>query len=261
MPGAEGSVARERRAPLDARAVLAAVCFLTRLPLQREVALDAADTGRGAVLFPIVGAGVGACVGGVAIGLRGSLGHTPAAIVAITVGTLLTGAIHLDALADTADALGGRSREHALEIMRDHAIGSYGAAALILDLLLKAALLATLLARPDALPKIIAAGALARAAPLPLAAALPYARREPGSGRVLTDWLSTPRAAVGASLAAAIAVGIAGGDGGSMLGGVAQLTVAAGVGLRRWLGGVTGDALGATIELSETLALAVAVAV
>jgi adenosylcobinamide-GDP ribazoletransferase len=240
--------------------MLAAACFLTRLPLQRGEALGAVDLARGAVLFPLVGAGVAACVGGVGLGLRASLGPAPAAIVALAVGTLLTGAIHLDALADTADALGGRSREAALRIMRDHSIGSYGVTALVVDLLLKAALLATLLGRNDALVRILAAGALARGTPLPLAWALPYARAGPGSGRALTDRISAPRATCGVLLAAAIAAGAAGLPGSLMLAGAALVTVGAGIALRGWLGGVTGDALGATIELSETVALAVAVA-
>jgi adenosylcobinamide-GDP ribazoletransferase len=225
---------------LDRRSVLAAICFLTRLPLQRGDSLGAMDLARGAVLFPIVGAGVAACVGGVGLGLRGPLGN---------------------GLADTADALGGRSRHAALRIMRDHSLGSYGASALILDLLLKASLLATLLGRADALTRIIAAGALSRAVPLPLAWALPYARAGPGSGRTLTDSLTPTRAIGGVALATAIAVGGAGPAGSLMLAATIVVAVLSGVALRGWLAGVTGDALGATIELSETVALVVAVAV
>src|SRR3954471_24395642 len=103
------------------RAAVAAVAFLTRLPVGRLVDVDADDVGRGAPLFPLVGGLLGAATGGVAVGLHGPLPPLAAAAIAVAVGTLLTGALHLDALADTADALGGSSREQALEIMRDHA--------------------------------------------------------------------------------------------------------------------------------------------
>src|SRR5689334_3067727 len=132
------------------RAAAAAVAFLTRLPVGRLAELDGEDVGRGAPLFPLVGGALGAAVGGLAALLHGPLPALPAAAVAITAGTLLTGALHLDALADTADALGGDSRERALEIMRDHAIGAFGATALALDLLVKVTALAALLARPHA---------------------------------------------------------------------------------------------------------------
>src|SRR3954465_10897282 len=93
------------------RAAAAAIAFLTRLPVGRLVDLDGDDVGRGAPLFPLVGAALGAAVAGLAILLNGPLPALPSAAVAVAVGTLLTGALHLDALADTADALGGDSRE------------------------------------------------------------------------------------------------------------------------------------------------------
>src|SRR5690349_572464 len=121
------------------RPLLAAVAFLTRIPVR-----GAFDVGAGAALFPLVGAGIGAAVGGTAYGLAQVLPALAAAGAALAIGALLTGGLHLDGLADSADALGGRSREDALAIMRDHAIGSYGAAALVLDLVVKAAALAAL---------------------------------------------------------------------------------------------------------------------
>ena len=130
----------------ELRAVGAAVCFLTRLPLGRRLSVDGDDLARAGAAFPLVGAAIGALVGATALLLWHSLGSWLAAVLALAAGALLTGALHLDALADTADALSARTRERALEIMRDHAIGSYGAAALILDLLLKAGALSVLAA-------------------------------------------------------------------------------------------------------------------
>ena len=101
------STPRASRMPARSlRAVAAAIAFLTRIPVGRLV-LDADDVARGAALFPLVGAGIGAAVGATAAGLDGQLTVLLAAAAAVTLEALLTGAIHLDALADTAD---GRSR-------------------------------------------------------------------------------------------------------------------------------------------------------
>src|SRR6185437_12107839 len=126
------------------RAAAAAVAFLTRVPVGCVVELDATDVARGAALFPLVGAGIGAAVGGIADALAGPLTAPLAAVLAVAVGAALTGALHPDGLADAADALGAPTRERALEIMRDHQIGVYGALALLFDIALKIATVAVL---------------------------------------------------------------------------------------------------------------------
>jgi cobalamin 5'-phosphate synthase/cobalamin synthase len=226
----------------------------------RRLALDGADVARGALLFPVVGAGIGAAVGLAAVLLDEPLPALPAAALALALGLLLTGAIHLDGLADTADALGGRSRAEALSIMRDHAVGTYGVAALIVDLLVKATLIAALLDGEDAFLALVAAAALARAAPLPLAYLLPYAREDVGPGGVLGGRLSFWSVAGAVAVATALAIALLGVRGVWMFAAAALLALLLGAGFRRWLRGVTGDALGATTELCDTLALLVAVA-
>src|SRR4051794_10637614 len=116
------------------RAAVGALAFLTRVPIGRFVAVDADDVARGAMLFPVVGLGIGAAVGSVADGLAGTLTATLAAVLAVALGAALTGALHLDGIADAADALGATTRERALEVMRDHQIGAYGAVSLVLVL-------------------------------------------------------------------------------------------------------------------------------
>ncbi|HVV59592.1 MAG TPA: adenosylcobinamide-GDP ribazoletransferase [Gaiellaceae bacterium] len=169
----------------ELRAALAAVAFLTRIPVGRRVELGAEDVGRAAPWFPLVGAGVGAATGAAAYGVAQVLPGLAAAGVALAVMAALTGALHLDAVADTADALGGSTRERALEIMRDHRIGSYGATALALDLLLRAAALAALAGTAHAIAVAAAAGAVSRGASVALAASLPYARAGEGTGAAL----------------------------------------------------------------------------
>lgn len=243
-----------------ARAAAAALAFLTRVPLAKRLTLDAADVGAGAVFFPLVGAAVGAAVAATLVLLHGPLGTLLAAALALAAGTLLTGAMHLDALADTADSYGATTRELALEIMRDHATGAYGATAITLDLLIKTAAL-TELAAEGGWRGVVVAAALARTVPLALASSLPYARvSEPGAGRLLTDRLTHRRAAAGILVAVAIATLLLGAEAVPLL----AITVATAVFLlrsfRRRFGGATGDTLGASIELSETLALVVAAA-
>jgi adenosylcobinamide-GDP ribazoletransferase len=243
----------------ELRGLAAAIAFLTRVPVGRVVELGAADVARGAALFPIIGAGVGALVGGVTVALRGPLTPALAAVLGLAAGAVVTGVLHLDALADTADALGATTRERALEIMRDHSIGAYGAVALVLDLGAKAVALATLAGRAHLLPYAVCAAAAGRAGPVLLSAALPYARPGGGLGRALgqTGW---PRCAVACALAAAVCLGVAGRDGAILLAVALALSVAAIPVARRWLGGITGDVLGATAELSELAVLVAAVA-
>jgi adenosylcobinamide-GDP ribazoletransferase len=241
------------------RAPLAALAFLTRIPIGGRVSLDARDVARGAVLFPLVGGAVGGVCGLVADALAGPLPPLVAGGLAVGLAAVITGAMHLDAVADTADALGGRSRERSLEIMRDHAVGAFGAVALVLVCLVDAASLGALGSGGDAALVGLAAGAGARAAILPLALVLPYARAGEGQGRVL-DGIGPATVVVGLGLAVVLALP-AGTAGLAGLGSAAVVTAALGLYWRRWLGGVTGDLLGATAKLAETAILVTALAV
>ncbi len=241
------------------RPAAAAVAFLTRVPVGRFIRVEAADVGRGAWLFPVVGGVVGGAAGLLADVTSAWLPALAAGALAVAVAALLTGALHLDALADTADSLGAASRERALEIMRDHSVGTYGTVTLIVVCLTDAALLGTLAQTDDAAAVGLAAGAAGRAAMLPLAFALPYARSDEGQGRLLVGIGPGP-VVLGVALAVLLALpaGAAG-----LCGLAAAVLVAAvlGVEARRRYGGVTGDVLGATAKVAETAALVAAVVV
>ena len=239
------------------RPAAAALAFLTRVPVGRWVRVEAVDVGRGAWLFPVVGAAVGGVAGLVADVTAGWLPPLAAGALAVGTAALLTGALHLDALADTFDALGGRTREHALRIMRDHAIGSFGATALVVVCVLDAALLGTLAETDDAALVGLAAGAAGRAAMLPLAFTLPYARSGDGQGRLLAG---VGGVTVVLGLVIALALALPAGAAG-LWGAGAALIAASVLGLvaRSRFGGFTGDVLGATAKLAETAALVAAV--
>jgi adenosylcobinamide-GDP ribazoletransferase len=235
------------------RAGFAAIAFLTRIPVARLATVDAADIARGAWLFPLVGAAVGALTGLVADALVPQLPVLVAGALAVALAALLTGALHLDALADTVDALGGTSRERSLEIMRDEAIGTFGAVALCLVCIVDASALGALATEDEAWLGALVAGALGRAAILPLARILPNARGGAGQGGALEriGWLP-----VGLGVTVAVLLAVAGGRPGLIAAMVALFTAAALLWFfRRWLGGVTGDALGAAAKVCETAAL------
>jgi adenosylcobinamide-GDP ribazoletransferase len=240
----------------ELRGLAAAVAFLTRVPVGRWIELDATDVARGGALFPLVGAGIGTVVGVLTQALSGPLTPLLAAVIGLAAGAVLTGVLHLDALADSADAFGAATRERALEIMRDHAIGAYGAVALVLDLGAKAAALAVLAERHDVLRFAVCAAAVARVVPVLLSAALPYARSGGGTGNALggTGWV---RAALAVAIGAAICILL---HAALLLAVALVVTVGLGLVARHALGGVTGDVLGAAAELCELTALVVAVA-
>jgi cobalamin 5'-phosphate synthase/cobalamin synthase len=230
----------------------AAVSFLTRLPVGRFVRVDAADVARSAGWFPAVGILLGAICGGAAFLLRGHLPSMLAAVLLIALDALLTGALHFDGLADTADGFGGgKDREDVLRIMRDHSIGSYGGTALTLLVALKVAAYAALLGGGRWFPAIVLTPALGRWSILLLTSALPYARQTPSVVREMAkSSLVWGTLTVAAALAAS-RLWCAGAAA------VAAIAVSACFGLycRRRIGGITGDTLGANLQLCECAAL------
>jgi len=143
--------------------------------------------------------------------------------------------------------------------MREPAIGSFGATAHALDLLVKTAALAALLDGPDPVLAATAAFALGRAAPLAVSWALPYARAGGGLGTSLAGRARAPWLAAGL-LGIGIAVAALGIRGLWLAAGAVGAVLVVGLVARQRFGGVTGDVLGAAVELATTLALVAAAA-
>jgi adenosylcobinamide-GDP ribazoletransferase len=235
----------------EARRLVDAARFLTRLPTPATpFSPDAID--RSARYFPIVGQLVGVVCAAVWLAAGRLWPGLPAAALAVGAGVLMTGALHEDGLADTADGLGGgRDREHRLAIMKDSRIGGYGALALVLAIVLKITLLAAMTPWKAAVALVVAYGG-GRAAAVVVMAALPYggnpgaAKIQPAPGQV-----SWPEAALALALSAwpLIGLGVARAVLAVALGGGAAALLA--LTSRRLIGGVTGDILGAVEQLAE----------
>ena len=244
------------------RALVAALSFLTVLPFGRLVVLDGHDVARGSVLFPVVGAGIGALSGGVAWWLGDDLPAMLAAALAVAVGAAVTGALHLDGLADSADGFGASTPEDRLRVMRDHTNGTYGGTALLLDLIIRVAALGALAGTREALLFSVAAGALSRAVGPVLAVMLPYAQTKPGAGEALNTFPSQPRAAAVMVVAGSITFFCVEDSTGYplSLGAAAAVIGLVALTAKKRLGGVTGDVMGAASELVELAVLTVLVA-
>lgn len=233
-----------------------AFSFLTRIPVRVGVE-SGADLGRSVAWFPVVGAVIGLGVGVVSVLMAVVMPPLVAALLAVGVGMVVTGAFHEDGLADTFDGLaGGYTPERRLEIMKDSRLGTFGAAALFVALGSKAGLLAALLDLPWWRVVMItaAAGAASRAVSVWWMPRVEAA--SPGLGSEYLDAVTT-RGVLLAGLVG-LAAGVALGPGGGVAL-VAAFVVAAGPvwWARRAIGGITGDILGATQVVAEIAFLAV----
>ncbi|MBW8845041.1 MAG: adenosylcobinamide-GDP ribazoletransferase [Burkholderiales bacterium] len=245
------------------RLFLVALQFLTRLPvrLSRFEPTWLNDCVRH---FPLVGALVGACGAAVLLLAAQLWPAWIAAVLALIATVTLTGGFHEDGLADTFDALGGVvPRDKALAIMKDSRIGSYGALALVLSLLLRAALLAVLAARPalGAVAALLASHAFARAAAVGVMVSLPYGGdSEHAKAKPLALAVAPRNFGIALGWCGLLALALAGfGVYLPKLLMAAAGATAVAVLMRQWLhrrlGGYTGDGLGATEQFAEIAVL------
>jgi adenosylcobinamide-GDP ribazoletransferase len=232
-----------------------AITFLTILPVPRRGEATPVELAAAMAWFPAVGLILGGILALTAALLPAPF--TPPAAAAILVALLigLTRGLHLDGLADTLDGLGGgRTPADALRIMKDHAVGAFGAAGLVAVLLLKYGLLTAALSRQN-LPLLLIFPVVSRFAMVLLAYLSPYARPEGGLGQAMTTLTTGRTLAWAAGSAVVVAAGLGGRAGLYSLAGVALLSGVLAAYFRRRLGGVTGDVCGAVNELTEVAAL------
>jgi adenosylcobinamide-GDP ribazoletransferase len=234
-----------------------ALSFLTIIPVPRHRRADARELAQSMAWYPVVGLLLGGVLAGTALGLKGFLPAPGSAAILVAVLTAATRALHLDGLADTLDGLGGGStREDSLRIMKDHAVGAFGAAGMVVALLLKYGLILSLL-ETGQIHYLLIFPVLSRTAMVLLAYLSPYARLEGGLGEAMATLTGGDTLALAGGSAVLIA-GLAG-----HWQGLAALTVVAVVTwvlagyFKKRLGGVTGDVFGAVNEMMEIGALVV----
>ncbi len=241
------------------RDLVVAFMFLTRLPIRSSKPWKDDDLGGSVVVFPIVGAVIGA-LGAFAYALAIVVGLPPflAATVTLAVLIAITGALHEDGLADIADGFGGgRTRDDKLRIMRDSRLGSYGTLALGLSSLLRVAAITALASPSIVFAALVATNALSRAM-MPMAMAfMDQARRD---GLAANAGRPHPGRAT-AAFAVAILLALACLTWHHALIVIAITCLGSGFLLfltQRQIGGITGDVLGAlqqTAEIASLLAI------
>jgi adenosylcobinamide-GDP ribazoletransferase len=260
------------------KALLAAFQFLTRLPIPARFEYTETICRRSVIFYPLVGAVIGLLLSLAGAGLLHIVPVFPAACFLLVGWVGLTGGLHLDGLMDTADGiLSHRPREQMLEIMKDSRVGAMGVIVCVLQLLLKFALLYSLLSTgiwPSASILLVVVPIWSRWFMIVGIQGWPYARRESGMG---SFYQGVGRKHVYAGLVWGIVLTAAMIWTGSQIAdipnewpalqglvwlytaGFPLLSFCCGYGiaayLARKLGGLTGDTYGALNELLETVLL------
>jgi adenosylcobinamide-GDP ribazoletransferase len=238
--------------------LLLAISFLTILPVIDQRPASDETVAASFAWFPIVGCLIGLALVGEDWLLAHFFAQVVRSVLIVLSLTVLTGAVHLDGLADTADALGaGRDRARALDILRDSRVGTFGASAIFFDLTLKILALSTL-AGPRRYAALIIAPTLARFAMVMVGVGIPYLR-ESGAGTAFLNSQSLGwrrRVAVvfliidcAILLSPFRTVGVMAVSFAMLIACLMHLFY------RSWLGGVTGDLIGACGEVIEIAVL------
>ncbi|HIF43233.1 MAG TPA: adenosylcobinamide-GDP ribazoletransferase [Dehalococcoidia bacterium] len=239
-----------------------AVTFLTIFPLARNLNWEPSDVSNSRAFYPAVGLLMGLLLVGVEEGSSQLFSAPMTAAFLVAAMVIITRAFHLDGLMDICDGVfGGFTPERRLEIMKDSRVGAFGVAGGVVVLLLKYAAFVTLLTIPEPgkVWALLLFPAISRWTMVVLLGAFPYVR---------THGLGSPFHGSGIKVSTAIA-GISILSAAILLGGFAGLGLLIGAMVMAWimgwgmaksLGGLTGDAYGATNEIIEMTVIIVATA-
>lgn len=230
---------------------LIALQFLTRIPVGRHLTVDDATLGRSVLYYPLVGFVIGVLLSALALMFSEGPDMVTAAVV-LTAWVWLTGGLHLDGLADCADACVGGfgDRQRSLEIMKDPTAGPIAIVVLLLVLLLKWVAVMVLLQQNN-LICLMLAPLLGRSAILLLMISTPYVSPK-GLAEKLVQHLPVREARWVVVISLAFA-GLIMGWANVLLAGIILLWIRYAALVR--LGGVTGDVYGAAVEIVETVVL------
>lgn len=237
------------------RAFIIAVQFLTRISLAPQMKVSDEEVGSSMRYFPLVGLGMGVGLAAARLVLAAALPGSLVDGMIIALLAALSGAIHLDGLADTADGIaGGKDREGRLRIMKEPHIGAIGAVWVILVIMLKYGALLALSGRLK-YQALLLVPMIGRWAQMLVTYRSEYAGLSRGIGFTFTRQLTMPVVLCNSLLVGACAYYLF-----SIKGALIALVILAACRayaayFRRALGGITGDVLGAATELAETAAL------
>lgn len=232
-------------------AFLDALEFLTRVQVRRN-APNLVAVAHSQMWFPAIGLLIGVALLGIDRALTRVLPDVSIDVMLVAALALITGALHLDGLADGADGLfGAHERERRLEIMRDVHAGTYAIVAVVCVLALKWAGLVALPADVR-LEAIVLAPCLARFTMVVAIAAFPYARAS-GMGASFRANAWPVAVLLGGAVTLAAAVALLGVDGVFVVGIAVACAAAIGSYAVRAVGGMTGDLYGAVVEVTEAV--------
>jgi adenosylcobinamide-GDP ribazoletransferase len=238
----------------------AAIKFLTVLPVPGGWGGDEKTLARSVPYFPLAGLLIGLLAAGFDYAVGRALPPLPASALTIFVLICLTGGLHMDGLADTADGFfSARPRNKMMEIMRDSRIGVMGVLAVVFVVLLKVTLLTFILTSSSRWTIILIMPLAGRAAMVTLMNALPYARPEGGLATLFAGSRSWLHCLWAWGLMFAVAGWLAKGVGLAAVFLALVITALFALYNRGKIGGYTGDTLGAVCELAEIAPLLSAV--
>ena len=244
-----------------------ALGLFTVLPVRANPGIGRREAARAVLWLPVAGLLLSVPAAGVLLGVQAGGGSAPrrllAAALAIGVLALLTGGLHLDGLADTADGLGSRRpRDEALAIMRRSDVGPFGVVALLFTVLVQVTALATVTAGWPGVAALAVAAVTGRTAVVLATGPGSPAARPDGFGALVAGATSARAriTAVAVLLAAAAATAAAWGWYPAARAVIAVLAGLCAAGLLRRLavrrlGGMTGDVFGALVEVSSAMVL------
>ena len=240
---------------LEIRHFFTAMTFLTRIPVSKLSVNNPYSLLNSSVYFPLIGIVIGLLIA-ITFAVSKQFWNTNIAVIlSLAIGVLLTGAFHEDGFADVCDAMGAFDKEKKLEIMKDSRLGTYGVTALICLFLLKFSLLSSIADDEQNLFGIfILAHCLSRWSSLPLIYLNPYVSRNAKSGKdLIADATNETRLAL-ASIFCLIMLLIFGwGNVITLILGLFGVLFISQIYFRKSVGGITGDCLGATNQLTELM--------
>jgi adenosylcobinamide-GDP ribazoletransferase len=236
---------------------LAAVQFLTSIPIRLKRELVPEQLGQNTLWFPLVGLGIGGILAGLNWVFNLILPSSVTNILLIITLVVITGAMHLDGLSDTCDGIAGhKTVQERWKVMRDSRTGAFGVVGIVLILLAQYVALTNVPA-DKMTPVLLFMPVISRWAMVYAIFAFPYARPT-GLGKAYKD----ATGGLQFTIATIITLGIAGGlhplfnaSGFLLFGGVLVITTALAFYFKYKFAGLTGDTYGTINEVAEAMAL------